>query len=110
MMLKKISRSITGQPILWALPALLLVSCKPIDVSQQRDNASDENAAVIPEARPGVVTDRFAGFALACVHKQYPNKISHVLSGDKDVAAPRDLFPAFYGCFDWHSSVHAIGC
>ena len=106
MMLKKISRSFTGQPILWALPAILLVSCKPIDVSQQRDNASDENAAVIPEARPGVVTDRFAGFALACVHKQYPNKISHVLSGDKDVAAPRDLFPAFYGCFDWHSSVH----
>lgn len=105
-MLKAISQSLTDRPILWALPVLLLVSCKPVDVSQQRDAGKDAGAAVIPQARAGVVTDRFAGFALACVHKQYPNKISHVLSGGDDVAAPRDLYPAFYGCFDWHSSVH----
>ncbi len=49
---------------------------------------------------------RFADLALACVHKEYPNKISHVLGSDADVAAPRDLTPAFYGCYDWHSSVH----
>jgi hypothetical protein len=40
------------------------------------------------------------------VSKEYPNKISHVLSGDADVRPPRELTPAFYGCFDWHSSVH----
>lgn len=50
--------------------------------------------------------ERFAGLALACVHKEYPNKISHNLSSDKDVAPPRKLTPAFYGCYDWHSSVH----
>src|SRR5437764_14844621 len=50
--------------------------------------------------------ERFAGLALACVGKQYPNKISHVLNSDADVAAPRKLTPAFYGCYDWHSSVH----
>jgi hypothetical protein len=50
--------------------------------------------------------DRFAKFALACVHKEYPNKISHTLNSDADVAPPRKLTPAFYGCFDWHSSVH----
>lgn len=105
-MLKAISQSLTDRPILWALPVLLLVSCKPVDVSQQRDAGKDAGAVVIPQARAGVVTDRFAGFALACVHKQYPNKISHVLSSGDDVAAPRDLYPAFYGCFDWHSSVH----
>src|ERR1700678_216408 len=49
---------------------------------------------------------RFASLALACVHKEYPNKISHSLNGDADVAPPRKLTPAFYGCFDWHSSVH----
>jgi hypothetical protein len=49
---------------------------------------------------------RFAALALDCVHKEYPNKIAHVLSGDQDVHAPRDLTPAFYGCYDWHSSVH----
>jgi hypothetical protein len=50
--------------------------------------------------------DRFARLALACVHKEYPNKISHVLNSDADVAPPRKLTPAFCGCYDWHSSVH----
>ena len=49
---------------------------------------------------------RFANLALACVHKEYPNHISHTLNSDADVAAPRKLTPAFYGCYDWHSSVH----
>src|SRR6266550_4116518 len=50
--------------------------------------------------------ERFAKLALACVGKEYPNKISHVLNSDADVAPPRKLTPAFYGCYDWHSSVH----
>jgi hypothetical protein len=50
--------------------------------------------------------ERFAKLALACVHKEYPNKISHVLNSDADVAPPRKLTPAFCGCYDWHSSVH----
>ncbi len=50
--------------------------------------------------------ERFAKLALACVHKEYPNKISHVLNSDSDVGPPRKLTPAFYGCYDWHSSVH----
>ena len=49
---------------------------------------------------------RFATLALDCLHKEYPNKIAHVLNGDDDVKPPRELTPAFYGCFDWHSSVH----
>jgi len=50
--------------------------------------------------------ERFAKLALACVGKEYPNKISHVLNSDNDVAPPSKLTPAFYGCYDWHSSVH----
>ncbi|MBV9067428.1 MAG: DUF2891 domain-containing protein [Acidobacteria bacterium] len=50
--------------------------------------------------------ERFANLALACVHREYPNKIAHNLNSDADVAAPRALTPAFYGCYDWHSSVH----
>lgn len=49
---------------------------------------------------------RFAQLALDCVHKEYPNKIAHVLSGEQDVQPPHRLTPAFYGCYDWHSSVH----
>jgi len=50
--------------------------------------------------------ERFARLALACVEKEFPNKISHVLNSDADVAPPRKLTPAFCGCYDWHSSVH----
>ncbi|HMK22237.1 MAG TPA: DUF2891 domain-containing protein [Terriglobales bacterium] len=50
--------------------------------------------------------ERFANLALACVNKEYPNKISHTLNSDADVQPPRMLTPAFYGCYDWHSSVH----
>jgi DUF2891 family protein len=49
---------------------------------------------------------RFARLALACVHKEYPNKLTHSLNSDADVSPPRKLTPAFYGCYDWHSSVH----
>ena len=49
---------------------------------------------------------RFAALALACVHQEYPNKLAHSLNSDADVAPPRKLTPAFYGCYDWHSSVH----
>ncbi len=49
---------------------------------------------------------RFVALALDCVHREYPSKIAHVLNSDKDVAPPHELTPAFYGCYDWHSSVH----
>jgi hypothetical protein len=53
-----------------------------------------------------LLAERFARLALACVHQEYPNKISHTLSSDADARVPRELTPAFYGCYDWHSSVH----
>ena len=63
-----------------------------------------------PPPKPATLTadtaQRFAQLALACVHKEYPNKIAHAMNSDADVAPPRKLTPAFYGCYDWHSSVH----
>jgi hypothetical protein len=51
--------------------------------------------------------ERFANLALACVHREYPNKLGHhMLNSDADAKPPRELTPAFYGCYDWHSSVH----
>ncbi len=49
---------------------------------------------------------RFAHLALGCLQKEYPNKIAHVMLNDADALPPRSLTPAFYGCYDWHSSVH----
>jgi Protein of unknown function (DUF2891) len=84
------------------------------------DNAASPKFATLPgqralqlgEANPSsggfdaAAAERFARLALACVAKEYPNKISHVLNSDADVAPPRKLTPAFCGCYDWHSSVH----
>src|SRR5436309_8385676 len=65
--------------------------------------ANEKDAAPRFDEKPA---ERFAKLALACVGKEYPNKISHVLNSDADVAPPSKLTPAFYGCYDWHSSVH----
>ena len=48
----------------------------------------------------------FAKLALKCVRQEYPNKLDHVMSGAEEVRGPKAIHPAFYGCFDWHSSVH----
>lgn len=40
------------------------------------------------------------------MHREYPNKLSQVLADETQLLPPRDLHPAFFGCFDWHSSVH----
>lgn len=71
------------------------------------DGTRDTTAQEVGMSEEGVdALGRFAALALECVHKEYPNKIAHVLQGDEDVAPPRELTPAFFGCYDWHSSVH----
>ena len=68
-------------------------------ISRAAENAASPNFDIH-------AAERFAKLALVCVGKEYPNKISHVLNSNTDVAPPRKLTPAFYGCYDWHSSVH----
>jgi hypothetical protein len=72
-------------------------------------------AAVVPPVPPAspppprldaATAERFANLALACVHQEYPNKIAHTMASDADARPPRQLTPAFYGCYDWHSAVH----
>ena len=48
----------------------------------------------------------FAQLALKCVRKEYPNKPDHTINNSDDVRNPKAMHGAFYGCYDWHSSVH----
>jgi hypothetical protein len=48
----------------------------------------------------------FARLALKAIRQEYPSKPADVLNSAADVKAPRLMHPAFYGSFDWHSSVH----
>jgi hypothetical protein len=77
-----------------AVACPILASALPLGAGQQ------------PAVFDAAAAQRFADLALACVHKEYPNRISHTLAGDEDVKPPRELTPAFCGCFDWHSAVH----
>jgi hypothetical protein len=48
-----------------------------------------------------------ASLPLKCIDQQFPNKTNHTSLSDSDhVLLPKELHPAFYGCFDWHSCVH----
>ena len=59
-----------------------------------------------PAAFDAEAAERFASLALDCVHKEYPNKIAHVLAATRTCSRRATLTPAFFGCYDWHSSVH----
>ncbi len=77
------------------IAALMALPCLSLIAAENARPPFDAEAAA-----------RFARLALACVHKEYPNHLSHVLNSAADVAPPHELTPAFCGCYDWHSSVH----
>jgi hypothetical protein len=80
--------------------ATLLLGC--IGIAAHAASTQSATLAGVDAAAAG----RFAQLALDCVHREYPNKIAHVLASDADARPPRELTPAFYGCYDWHSAVH----
>ena len=71
-------------------------------------------AGIVLVAAPGeealkldrAAASRFARIALNCVGREHPNKPDHVMNGAADAKGPQAFHPAFFGCFDWHSSVH----
>lgn len=66
--------------------------------------------AANPSLRAAEITvvdaSHFAALALKGIGREFPNKLDHVMNDAAGVKSPRELHPAFYGCFDWHSSVH----
>lgn len=90
-----------------ALVVLLSFACG----SQPATKAVEALASVrkpVPEL-PSLTeanASNFAQIALKCVQKTYPNQPGLILNDPKDVMAPEKAHPSFYGCYDWHSSVH----
>ncbi|HSD14424.1 MAG TPA: DUF2891 domain-containing protein [Flavobacterium sp.] len=50
--------------------------------------------------------NRLASLPLKCLQQEYPNKLGQLLLDSTEILSPKALHPSFYGCFDWHSSVH----
>ncbi|MFJ3088071.1 DUF2891 domain-containing protein [Streptomyces sp. NPDC086838] len=57
-------------------------------------------------ALPAAYAVPFAELALANVVREYPNAPAHLYAGPEELVEPRVLHPAFYGGYDWHSTVH----
>lgn len=52
----------------------------------------------------------FAQLSLYCASKSSPHYYFRALRKKGDTDGPRDVWPSFYGCYDWHSSVHNHWC
>jgi len=53
------------------------------------------------------LAEKIAALALAGITREFPHKLDHVITGPADLILPKQLHPAFYGCYDWHSAVHS---
>ncbi|GEA06151.1 hypothetical protein KUL42_09120 [Alteromonas sp. KUL42] len=73
-------------------------------------NATSQANTVLPTTKrangTAIYEKVFANLALQCIHQTYPNVVKHMMNDASDVKTPDKLYPAFYGCLDWHSSVH----
>ncbi|MEO5985674.1 MAG: DUF2891 domain-containing protein [Candidatus Limnocylindria bacterium] len=49
---------------------------------------------------------RMAMLAVENIGREFPNAPGHRLDAIDDMRRPRELHPAFFGSYDWHSSVH----
>ena len=89
---------------------LLVVIIGVLGCSQSSEKV--EKTIVVEEimyAKPVLNTKSAAylyHFAFDCIDQEYPNKLGQVLGDASYLKEPSELHPAFYGCFDWHSSVH----
>lgn len=92
--------------ILLGLTSFLLFSCKPKENSTEKSvkeiQKTDKKALTLDLAQ----ANRLASLPFKCLQNEYPNKTGQVLETSADLGSPKELHPAFYGCFDWHSSVH----
>jgi hypothetical protein len=81
------------------IPASILLL---VALSSQSPSQSGTRAPALTPAQ----ASHFAALALKCIQKEFPNKPDHTINDQDDVRRPREMHPAFYGCLDWHSTVH----
>ena len=98
--------------LLLGILSVLILSCKekkPPKKSEQSDQTVEVIKTTVPEEQVHLSlfqANRLASLPFKCLQTEYPNKTGQILSDSADLGTPKELHPAFYGCFDWHSSVH----
>lgn len=94
--------------IFLAIP-FIIFSCEKKETVDKPAKIEKPLKTIIPEnliTLDSLQANRLAALPLKCMQVEFPNKTGQVLNDSADLGTPRQLHPAFYGCFDWHSSVH----
>lgn len=74
---------------------VFILSCLPLMALSQKNQLTPE------------IAEKLTQLPLHCINQEFPNKTAHIINNlDEAKMSPKELHPAFYGCFDWHSSVH----
>jgi hypothetical protein len=91
-----------------SLASLALLGCNPEGQTETSGTLDAADSVIISEGSniTPELSARFSNLALSCVQKEFPNKISRTTETAEAIGRPKDIFPVFYGCFDWHSAVH----
>ena len=97
------------------LAGLALAGCKNNNDGTGNSSSTEDSTLInettsLFEEEPLQLTleqaNGFAQLPLDCINTEYPNKLNQTLGSAEDIGGPKELHPAFYGCFDWHSAVH----
>ena len=83
---------------------ILFLSCNTSEEKKQLREliVETENSAVLNLQE----ANRLAQLPINCMETEYPNRLGQTLGDSTYLKSPKELHPAFYGCFDWHSAVH----
>ena len=85
-----------------AVVILVVAGCQKVDDKKLKN----EVAQFLPVNLDLEEANRLVSLPMNCVNVEFPNKLGQTIGGIQDLKSPKELHPAFYGCFDWHSSVH----
>lgn len=83
---------------------LLAMGCN-LSKEKQPEEKNNQVTVAVPKL-DAEQADKLIQLPLHCVDTEYPNKLGQTIGSDEDLKSPKELHPSFYGCFDWHSSVH----
>ncbi|SMP67343.1 Protein of unknown function [Neorhodopirellula lusitana] len=97
--------------LFWGLGSSFVLAQLPVPSSnptmKQSAVASAEQSALLShDSLDDLTANDWARLVLKGVGTEFPNKLSLVYSSEDQIKTPREHFPAFFGSFDWHSSVH----
>ena len=95
-----------GKPLSFIVLAIVFVSCNSSEGKTVLLNNVGEVIIVNTPVLNIEEANRLAQLPLHCMNTEYPNKLNQTIGGASDLKTPKELHPAFYGCFDWHSAVH----